>query len=74
VCPGTPAFPARWFYGFLRALPGEGFVATVIRELLLASCGRSACIAASGPHDFAVRFICTRLLRNPRPPHPTARS
>src|SRR5437870_4736259 len=23
VQPDVPAFPARWFYGFLRALPGE---------------------------------------------------
>ena len=33
-----------------------------------------ASTAASGPHDFAVRFMRVRLLRNPRPPHPTARS
>ena len=29
-------------------------------------------IARSGPHDFAVRLMRTRPLRNPRPPHPTA--
>ena len=33
-----------------------------------------ASTAASGPHDFAVRLMRARLLRNPRPPHPTARS
>jgi hypothetical protein len=28
--PNNPAFPARWFYGFLRDLPGEpGFLATI---------------------------------------------
>ena len=30
---GTPAFPAQWLYGLLRALPGElGFVVSVVRE------------------------------------------
>jgi hypothetical protein len=30
VPPEHPAFPARWFYGFLRALPGEtGSIATL---------------------------------------------
>jgi hypothetical protein len=33
-----------------------------------------ASTAASGPHDFAVRFMRIRLLRIPRPPHLTARS
>ena len=28
--PNSPAFPAQWFYGLCRALPGvPGFVATV---------------------------------------------
>ena len=48
-----PAFPARRFYGFLRALPGE-------RPLLPPSLHGpyqqlDARVAASGPHDFAVR-------------------
>src|SRR6478672_1211650 len=51
---GNPAFPARWFYGFLRALPGDRLVATVIPEKL-ASRELSASIGAPGPHDFAVR-------------------
>jgi hypothetical protein len=30
-----PAFPARWFYGFLRDLLGEpGFLATVADEIV----------------------------------------
>jgi hypothetical protein len=30
---GTPAFPAQWLYGLLRALPGEsGFVVSVVCE------------------------------------------
>jgi hypothetical protein len=33
-----------------------------------------ASTAASGPHDFAVRFMRARLARDPRPPHLTARS
>src|ERR1700680_2851465 len=32
---GNPAFPAQWFYGLFRALPGEpGFLATVAPEKL----------------------------------------
>src|SRR5436305_506210 len=31
---GNPAFPARWFYGFLRALLGEpGFLATIAMRI-----------------------------------------
>jgi len=30
----SPAFPAQWFYGLLRALPGEpGFLATLTGEI-----------------------------------------
>ena len=32
---GNPAFPAQWFYGLLRALPGDRLLATVIRRSLL---------------------------------------
>src|SRR6202795_1449515 len=50
----TPAFPAQWFYGLYRALPGEpGSFATVARaperEL-------DTSVGVSGPHDFAVRL------------------
>src|SRR5438067_12537737 len=51
----SPAFPAQWLYGLLRALPGE-------RALLPPSpCEKlparlSASNAAPGPHDFAVRL------------------
>jgi hypothetical protein len=27
---GSPAFPAQWFYGLFRALPGDRLVVTVI--------------------------------------------
>ncbi len=38
------------------------------------SCQRDASTATSEPHDFAVRIGRVRLLRLPRPSHPTARS
>ena len=54
---GNPTFPAQWLYGLFRALPGDRLVATVIsgtyRRL-------DACIGASGPHDFTVRFDAGR--------------
>jgi hypothetical protein len=54
-----PAFPARWFYGFLRALPGDrAFLppsslrsVSLLQEL-------SASVGAPEPHDFAVRDRC----------------
>jgi hypothetical protein len=58
---GNPAFPAQWFYGLLRALPGDRlschrhFVRTCPTKL-------SASTGAPGPHDFAVRELpCVRL-------------
>jgi hypothetical protein len=53
--------------------PVNGFLATVIPEKLVSQ-EFDASTAASGPHDFAVRVTRARLLRIPRPPHPTARS
>jgi hypothetical protein len=54
--PKHPAFPARWFYGLLRALPGD-------RALLSPSSAQcesivanlNASVGASEPHGFAVR-------------------
>jgi len=70
----TPAFPAQWLYGLLRALPGERLSchrrlreASLLKEL-------NASTATSGPHDFAVRFRRVRLSRHLRPSHLTARS
>src|ERR1700720_1040669 len=56
--PHQPAFPARWFYGLYRALPGD-------RALLPPSFADStrdlnASVGASGPHDFAVRIGAAR--------------
>ena len=69
--PVDPAFPARWLYGFLRALPGEpGFLATIIgamREHF------ADLISASGYQDHTTSpsaCLRIRLLRNKRPPHP----
>ena len=76
-----PAFPARWCYGLLRALPGDraflppsprryrartDWIDAQLRQL-------DASVGASGPHDFAVRFTRRSSKALPRPPHPTAR-
>ena len=69
----TPAFPAQWFYGLFRALPGERAFLPPSSPGSFASRKLDASVAASGPHDFAVRAACVRLSQAPRPPHPTAR-
>src|SRR6202023_314095 len=59
---GNPAFPAQWFYGLFRALPGDrAFLPpspakVAFREL-------DASVGASGPHVFAVRFSAVRYRR-----------
>jgi hypothetical protein len=68
-----PAFPAQWFYGLWRALPGEpSSFATIAREKP-ASRELDASVGASEPRVFAVRVGCARQSQHPRPPHPTAR-
>src|SRR5205814_4445545 len=70
-----PAFPAQWFDGLLRALPGE-------RPLLSPSLHGTyqqldARVAAPGPHDFAVRrerFVRCKHLTPQRPSQPAPRS
>jgi hypothetical protein len=64
----TPAFPAQWFYGLLRALPGD-------RAFLPPSLSRcpqelDTSVGVSGPHDFAVRLSHARQSLLSRPPHP----
>src|SRR6185436_17932279 len=54
----TPAFPAQWLYGLLRALPGERLFC--LRYRRNTSRQRSASTAAPEPHDFTVRSSCTR--------------
>jgi hypothetical protein len=57
----TPAFPAQWLYGLLRALPGERRLCCHRRPSeALASSELDASIRASGPHDFAVRIRAVR--------------
>jgi hypothetical protein len=68
----TPAFPAQWLYGLLRALPGERL--SCHRHRRDASRQLGASTAASGPHDFTVRVRRVRLAHHQRPSHLTARS
>ena len=65
-----PAFPAQWFYGFLRALPGDRALLSPSSARSLASHELDASVGASGPHDFAVRIGAVRLRAPSRPPHP----
>ena len=58
----TPAFPAQWLYGLLRALPGERLFCHR-RSTMLDSSKLDASTAASGPHDFAVRIMRALVLR-----------
>ena len=64
-----PAFPAQWFYGLYRALPGD-------RALLSPSPAKitsrrlDASVEASEPHDFAVREKYASSSALSRPPHP----
>src|SRR3954471_23955245 len=68
----TPAFPAQWLYGLLRALPGEQLFC--LRRRRDTSRPLNASTAAPEPHDFTVRIRRVRLARPQRPPHLTARS
>src|ERR1700743_429729 len=67
--PGHPAFPARWCYGLLRALPGDRACLPpspskrLLREL-------DASVGGGGQHAFAVRARIVRLAIRARPPHP----
>src|SRR6188768_2537884 len=69
-----PAFPAQWLYGLLRALPGERLFCLRYPKEAFASPERDASTATSEPHDFAVRWSCTRQSQLSRPSHLTARS
>jgi hypothetical protein len=83
---GSPAFPAQWFYGFLRALPGDRLCCHRRQRDAKHHRQLDASVGASGPHDFAVRshpsppkgFAGLGIVRRahqarptlPRPPHP----
>jgi len=62
------------FTAYFELSPVNGSFATVAPQEALLPKELDASTAASGPHDFAVRFMRARLLRTSRPPHPTARS
>src|SRR6266702_1864871 len=72
-----PAFPAQWFYGLLRALPGDQACLTPSPALLIAdltpALGRQN--DTTWPYASAsfVRLAIARLTL-PRPPHPAPRS
>ncbi len=56
-----PAFPTQWFYGLLRALPGDHrFVDPVIRATRWRLRELDACFGAPEPHGFTVRNRCAR--------------
>src|SRR5256885_3129475 len=69
-----PAFPAQWFYGLLRALPGDQACLTPSSALLIAdltpASGRQN--DTTWPYASAsfVRLAFARLTL-PRPPHPS---
>src|SRR6267154_650861 len=71
---GNPAFPAQWFYGLLRALPGDQACLTPSSALLIAdltpASGRQN--DTTWPYASAsfVRLAFARLTL-PRPPHPS---
>jgi hypothetical protein len=67
-----PAFPhANGFNGFLRARPGDrALLSPSSARLPKHPCRFDISVGISGPHDFAVRFKRTRLLRQKRPSHP----
>jgi hypothetical protein len=68
----NPAFPAQWFYGLYRALPGERILVVTVANGLKADQTRSSLISpppawhqqrVSEPHGFAVRSSADHLAR-----------
>jgi hypothetical protein len=54
--PNIPAFPARWCYGFLRALPGDRAFLPPSQATMRKHRGQlDISVGISEPHDFAVR-------------------
>src|SRR5258705_13927500 len=68
-----PAFPAQWFYGLLRALPGDQALLSPSPALLLAdltpTLGRQNHTTSPYASASFVRPAIARLTP-PRPPHP----
>ena len=66
-----PAFPARWFYGLCRALPGDRACLPPSQATMDKHRRQlDASVGASGPPGFAVCDNLTRLLKLRHPPHP----
>ena len=66
-------FPAQWFYGLFRALPGDRAFLPPSPPRSLFPRKTNTSIGASGPHDFASpRHSGARRLPSSRPPHPAA--
>src|SRR5260370_25791463 len=72
-----PAFPAQWFYGLLRALPGDQAWLTPSPALLIAdltpALGRQNHTTSPYASASFVRLAFARLTLS-RPPHPAPRS
>ncbi len=72
----TPAFPAQWFDGLCRALPGDRLFDTIAPKRCEPPGNLTPALGASGPHGFAgassrrtsARFRARR--RGQRPPQP----
>jgi hypothetical protein len=62
-----PAFPAQWLYGLYGLAPVNGLCCHRHSQSAFAARELDASVAASGPHDFAVRICRTRLSQHPRP-------
>src|SRR5713101_2676906 len=73
---GNPTFPAQWFYGLLRALPGDRACLTPSPALLIAdltpASGRQNDTTSPYASASFVRLAVARLTP-PRPPHPAPR-
>src|SRR5260221_4776949 len=69
-----PAFPAQWFYGLLRDLPGDQACLTPSPALLLAdltpASGRQNHTTSPYASTSFVRLAFARALTLPRPSHP----
>jgi hypothetical protein len=68
----VPAFPAQWFYGLLRALPGDHACLTPSPALLIADLTPALGRQNDTTWPYANRPRSSRAL--PRPPHPAPRS
>ena len=71
---GSPAFPAQWFDGLCRALPGDRLFDTIAPGRREPPGNLTPALGASGPHGFAVRINAARLATPTRPPQPVPTS